>query len=347
MQGIIERIKNNVLLRCSTLNDEVITKKLTKVVDINIYHFVEDLIGLLSDLSINLKEDELRLKIDELIKNKIIKKIKRKFFIDSLALQITNDYFVEKVVKEEITLDKLTKSYLKELKKNKNSNQLNMTEDLNLSEIISDVKKYVAEDFVALVRENSFLVIALENSVDKLEKELEKDLAKLIADTEDRYLSILNEEITNEMNINYEKDDNMMETVNDYGITNPIDEMSFESVKKEEKTNVFEKYDDMTLFNKMILCLNTKEEKLSRREKEIEKKKNEVEERLAKVNKEIEINIERENNLSKRKLNLSEMEVELNSKLSETDVILLNMKPLIKGLNKIKVSDVVGGADHE
>ena len=51
--------------------------------------------------------------------------------------------------------------------------------------------------------------------------------------------------------------------------------------------------------------------------------------------------------MEQRKLELNSREVELNSKLSEAEVIFLNIKPLIKGLNKIKVSDEMGGNDNE
>ena len=117
--------------------------------------------------------------------------------------------------------------------------------------------------------------------------------------------------------------------------------------KEEIKTNKFDKYDDMTLFNKVILSLNTKEEKLSRKESKLEKRKEEVEERLTITNKNIEKNIERENKLSQRKLELNTNEVDLNSKLSEAEVIFLNIKPLIKGLNKIKVEEQKGGVGNE
>ena len=40
-------------------------------------------------------------------------------------------------------------------------------------------------------------------------------------------------------------------------------------------------------------------------------------------------------------------EIELNSKLSEAEVIFLNMKPLIKGLNNIKTFDSNGGSTNE
>ena len=116
---------------------------------------------------------------------------------------------------------------------------------------------------------------------------------------------------------------------------------------QEEVNSKFEKYDDMTLFNKVILSLNTREEKLSREEAKTEKKKNEIDELLTKTNKDIESNIERENNLSRRKLDLNTREIDLNSKLSEAEVIFLNMKPLIKGLSKISSSEKEGGNYNE
>ena len=51
--------------------------------------------------------------------------------------------------------------------------------------------------------------------------------------------------------------------------------------------------------------------------------------------------------ISQRKLELNASEVELNSKLSEAEVIFLNIKPLIKGLNKIKVEEQKGGVENE
>ena len=117
--------------------------------------------------------------------------------------------------------------------------------------------------------------------------------------------------------------------------------------EQEEVVNKFEKYDDMTLFNKVILSLNTKEERLTRNEEKLKQRKEEIEERLSLTNKNIEANIERENELTQRKMDLNSKEIELNAKLSETEVILLNIKPLIKGLNKIKESDLQGGASNE
>ena len=138
MIGTIEKIKNSVLLKCSTLNDEIISKTLVDVINTRIYRFSEEMVSLVGGA---LEEDALRDKTAEIIKTPIIKKIKRKLFIDSLALQITNDTFIEDYANEKIKMDKLKKTYIKELENNKSSNQLNMTEDLNLSEIINDLTK--------------------------------------------------------------------------------------------------------------------------------------------------------------------------------------------------------------
>ena len=132
MIGTIERIKNNVLLKCSTLNDEIISKSLIEIINTRIYRFSEEMISLVGELD-DINEEILRNKTKELIENKIVKKIKRKLFIDSLALQITNDSFIEDYVGDKISLEKLKKTYIRELENNKNSNQLNMTEDLNLN----------------------------------------------------------------------------------------------------------------------------------------------------------------------------------------------------------------------
>ncbi len=343
MIGVIERVKNNVLLKCSTLNDEIISNTLLDVINEGVYHFAEDLESLISDLHFNFSEEELRNKTKDIIKVPIIKKIKRKLFIDSLALQITNDAFVEKFFNDEITLEDLKSSYIKELNDNKSSNQLNMAEDLNLNEIIQGLRLYVEENIISSLKENVFLTNAIVSLVDKIRDELENSLKKMIDDTDLKYLDILTNELLQdakeELNIEEKGNEAMMEK----DIT-PV-EQNLDEIK-EEKTK-FDKYDDMTLFNKVILTLNTSEEKLTRKENSLEKRKKEVDERLNATNKNIEANIERENKLSQRKLELNSKEIELNSKLSEAEVIFLNMKPLIKGLNNIKVSKEKGASEDE
>ena len=344
MIGTIERIKNNVLLKCSTLNDEIISKSLIEIINTRIYRFSEEMISLVGELD-GINEEILRNKTKELIENKIVKKIKRKLFIDSLALQITNDSFIEDYVGGEISLDKLKKTYIKELENNKNSNQLNMTEDLNLNEIINDVSLFVDEHINKKISENSFLVGSVNELVKKLRENLEQDLKEMILNADNSYLNILVNSLLDEVDVKEEKEiseeegeDNMFEN------TKEIVEKN-DTVK--DNSSLFEKYDDMTLFNKVILSLNTAEEKLSRKEGKLEKSKTAVEERLSNTNANIEANIERENKLSQRKLELNAREVELNSKLSEAEVIFLNMKPLIKGLNKIKDANLEGGNDNE
>lgn len=343
MIGVIERVKNSVLLKCSTLNDDVIAKTLSQLIDTSVYHFAEDVMGILSDLNVNLTEESLRNEVSKIIKPLIIKKIKRKLFIDSLALQITNDTFIEKYVNKEIDMEKLKKSYLKELSKNKSSNQLNMTEDLKLDEIIEKLRRYVDKNIIPLISENTFLVNAAILLVDKTKEELERSLEEMISNADKRYLYILSEELTSEVKKEIEKgEDETMENTSEYVMEQTTDEPTDRA-----EGSKFDKYDDMTLFNKMLLSLNTKEETLSRKESKLDKRKAEIDARLAKTNKNIEANIERENKLSQRKLELNSREVELNSKLSEAEVIFLNMKPLIKGLSKIKVFDEQGGNDGE
>lgn len=334
MIGTVERIKNNVLLKCSTLNDDIIAKDLINIIDTRIYRFSEEMVSMVTD--INIEEENLRNKITELIKNLIIKKIKRKIFIDSLALQVTNDTFIEDYVNEKITIDKLKKEYVFELNNNKTSNQLNMTEDLDLSEIFKSVTKYVESEIINKVSENLTLTNSINKLVINFKVELEKDLQKMIDDLNNDYLNILiNElhEVIDDKDKKEERVDNMEKDINTEVIN--------------EKLSNFDKYDDMTLFNKVTLCLNTEEEKLSREESKIEEEKKQIEERLNATNKNIEANIERENKLSQRKLELSNKEIELNSKLSETEVIFLNIKPLIKGLSKIKETGVDGGNENE
>lgn len=341
MIGVIERVKNSVLLKCSTLNEDVISKTLINVIDEGVYHFAEDLMSLISDMNFNLSEDELRSKTSDIIKVPIVKKIKRKLFIDSLALQITNDSYVEDYFNKEINLNDLKSSYIKELNVNKSSNQLNMTEDLNINKIIEKLRLYVDELITNSVRENVFLVNAINSLIDKTKNEIEQSLEQMINTTDLKYLDIL----VNELMENSKEENIEMEE----GEENMIEKESVMDAIKENANNInkFDKYDDMTLFNKMILSLNTKEERLSRKESGLEKRKTEVDERLSATNKNIEANIERENKLSQRRLELNSKEVELNSKLSEAEVIFLNMKPLIKGLNKIKVSDEKGVNDGE
>lgn len=343
MIGVIERVKNNVLLKCSTLNDEIISNTLLDVINEGVYHFAEDLESLISDLHFNFSEEELRNKTKDIIKVPIIKKIKRKLFIDSLALQITNDAFVEKFFNDEITLEDLKSSYIKELNDNKSSNQLNMAEDLNLNEIIQGLRLYVEENIISSLKENVFLTNAIVSLVDKIRDELEHSLKKMIDDTDLKYLDILTNELLQdakeELNIEEKGNETMMEKE----ITSV--EQNLDEIKEEK--NKFDKYDDMTLFNKVVLTLNTSEEKLTRKENSLEKRKKEVDERLYATNKNIEANIERENKLSQRKLELNSKEIELNSKLSEAEVIFLNMKPLIKGLNNIKVSKEKGASEDE
>ena len=345
MIGTIERIKNNVLLKCSTLNDEIISKSLIEIINTRIYRFSEEMISLVGELD-DINEEILRNKTKELIENKIVKKIKRKLFIDSLALQITNDSFIEDYVGDKISLEKLKKTYIRELENNKNSNQLNMTEDLNLNEIINDVSLFVDEHINKKIRENAFLVGSVNELVKKLRENLEQDLKEMILSADNSYLNILVNSLLDEVDIKEEKEISEEEEGEDNMFENTKEIVEKNDTSK-DNSSLFEKYDDMTLFNKVILSLNTAEEKLSRKEGKLEKSKADVEERLSNTNANIEANIERENKLSQRKLELNAREVELNSKLSEAEVIFLNMKPLIKGLNKIKDANLEGGNDNE
>lgn len=346
MIGIIERIKNNVLLKCSTLNDEVISKTLNDLIDTRIYRFAEEMISMIGDLNNDIKEETLRGEVSDVIKVPIVKKIKRKLFIDSLALQITNDAFIEDYVNKKITLSKLEKTYIKELSKNKSSNQLNMTEDLNLEEIINELRIFIDKSVVPYVKENNFLVNSITNLVSNLKSSLEEDLKSMISETDLKYFDILKYELEKEIKEEEnEGEEDMMENIGEISVSDVIN--NNEIIREETETNKFDKYDDMTLFNKMILSLNTEEEKLSRREDKLKDRKVAVEQRLSDTNKNIEANIERENKLSQRKLELNSRELELNSKLSEAEVIFLNMKPLIKGLSKIKDSAEIGGSENE
>lgn len=339
MIGTIERIKNSVLLKCSTLNDDIISKTLVDIIDTGIYRFAEEMINLLGGIGVWGNEEELRNETSEIIKNPIIKKIKRKLFIDSLALQITNDTFIEDYVNGNITIEKLNNTYIKELTNNKSSNQLNMTEDLNISDIIDELRIYVDRKTFPKIMENKTLVNSVSNLVNGLKNEMQANLEEMIKKADSKYLDILLKELKDEVKEEKGEDD-MME--NTSSVIDSIEINDLFNNEQIEANSKFEQYDDMTLFNKMILSLNTEEEKLSRKENKLKSDKEEVEKRLSDTNKNIEANIERENMLSQRKLDLNAEEVELNSKLSEAEVIFLNMKPLIKGLSKIK-----GGNEDE
>ena len=339
MIGTIERIKNSVLLKCSTLNDDIISKTLVDIIDTGIYRFAEEMINLLGGIGVWGNEEELRNETSEIIKNPIIKKIKRKLFIDSLALQITNDTFIEDYVNGNITMDKLNNTYIKELTNNKSSNQLNMTEDLNISDIIDELRIYVDRKTFPKIMENKTLVNSVSNLVNGLKNEMQANLEEMIKKADSKYLDILLKELKDEVKEEKGEDD-MME--NTSSVIDSIEINDLFNNEQIEANSKFEQYDDMTLFNKMVLSLNTEEEKLSRKENKLKSDKEEVEKRLSDTNKNIEANIERENMLSQRKLDLNAEEVELNSKLSEAEVIFLNMKPLIKGLSKIK-----GGNEDE
>ncbi len=349
MLGVIERIKNSVLLKCNTFNDELIKEDLISIIDSGIYHFAEEMISMIGDFNLSINEKDLREDIRGLISTPIVKKIKRKLFIDSLALQITNDYFIEKYVNKEIDMKKLSKSYLKELKENKNTNQLNMTEDLNIEPIMGNVRLYVGKNIVSSIKENEFLVSAVNELVRKTKIEFEDKLKELIDDADLKYKEILISELKDILNEEIKEkeeegeDSDMVNQFDEKIITTPI----IDEEKNEDNKNLFEKYDDMTLYNKVILSLNTKEEKLTREEGKVRKKEKEIDDLLSSTNKSIEANIERENILSRRKMDLNSREVDLNSRLSEAEVIFLNMKPLIKGLSKISASDIKAGDYNE
>lgn len=213
--------------------------------------------------------------------------------------------------------------------------------------IMENVRIYVGKNIISLIKENEFLVSAVNDLVKKTKEEFEEKLKALIDDADLKYKKILIDELEHELEIEKQSEekgeDVEMRKIEDQNV---FEEETNVEVQKEVNSK-FEKYDDMTLFNKVILSLNTREEKLSREEAKTEKKKNEIDELLTKTNKDIESNIERENKLSRRKLDLNTREIDLNSKLSEAEVIFLNMKPLIKGLSKISSSEKEGGNYNE
>ena len=72
MLGVIERIKNNVLLKCSTLNDEIVSDDLNKIIDTVIYRFAEELISIIGDLNLDVSEKSIREDVDDLISSLIV-----------------------------------------------------------------------------------------------------------------------------------------------------------------------------------------------------------------------------------------------------------------------------------
>lgn len=356
MLGIIERIKNNVLQKCSALNDKAIQDDLINVLDTDTYHFSEDIFSMLQGIDIGLAEEDIRTSASNILKDGIIKKFKRKLFIDSLALQITNDSFIEEYVNKKITLSDLKEKYIKELKKNENSNQLNMTENLKLNEFFDELHLYINKNVISAVKENNILAKNIGSLLKSFKKDMETHLQELIDKIDKKYLDILLLEIDTELKDFGEEADvypeyTIEEEVEEGDVNimfeqiNNIEEKDgiiSENVTKEE-LNKFDSYDDMTLFNKMVLSLNTKDEKLSRLESKLNQRKEEVEKCLSDTNVNIEENDKREKELIARKNDLDAKEVELNAKLSEVEVIFLNMKPLIKGLNNITAPKNEGG----
>ena len=347
MLGTIERIKNAVLFRCNALNDKIISDRLVSVINSCVYHLAEDIISIVGDFGFD--ESKLRDDIKELITTSLVKKIKRKLFIDSLALQITNDGFVEDYVYGRIDEKSINNNYIKVLNENKNSNQLNMTEDLDITVFYDSILKYVNDNIISVIKENKTLCDNAYSAVENSKKELSNRLVELMNDIDKNYLKILIEELKIDTEVNKnnivkeQNDENLKE--NEKGVNGMSKDVK--NVVEEKKTNnSFEKYDDMTLFNKVVLSLNTKEERLQRRENKIAERRNDVEKRLEATNNNIEANINRENELEQRKLELNEREIKLNAKLSETEVIFLNIKPLIKGLSSIKSSSL-GGNENE
>ena len=181
MIGVIEHVKNSVLMKCNNLNDNFISKKLEDSLDKNIYQFAEALSNLIMDINI-MSEDEVRSEIQKYLKLPIIKKIKRKLFIDSLALQITNDSYIEDYTSRKISIDDIRKKYIKELCLNKKSNQLNMTEDLDLAEIMQKLTIYIDTNIINKVSENKFVVDAIYNLIRETKTKLESDLDEMISE---------------------------------------------------------------------------------------------------------------------------------------------------------------------
>jgi len=348
--SIIEKTKNDILLKCSAYNEQIINTELDKIIDSEIYVLAEDLSNLL--FSFNISEETIRSNITNEIKEKIIKKIKRKLFVDSLALQVTNEYFIENFYSKKIEIEEVNKDYICEYNKNKDSNQLNLDEDINLGDVYSSLNRYIDINIISIVKENEFIVAEIKKLIDESKEKIKSKIDKLIKDCDIKYLEILINELDkdkervssmNEKDFDFEV--KKLEDINDMNIFGSTEEIKSEDIdidkilsngKEKKDTSAFDKYDDMTLYNKVVLSLNTKEEKLSRVEEELKQTKGEIDKKLEKVNELIEKNLDKQELLSKLEMQLKEKELELNNKLAEADVIFLNMMPLIKSLNDMQ-----------
>lgn len=345
--SIIEKTKNDILLKCSTYNEQIINTDLVNLIDSEIYVLAEDLSNLL--FSFNLSEETIRNNITNELKKQIIKKVKRKLFVDSLALQVTNEYFIEKFYSKKITTSEIQENYINEYSKNKDSNQLNLNEGISLDDIYNSFNRYVSINIISIVKENEFIVNEINKAITNFKEKLQNKIIELVNKCDDKYLNILLDVLNKDeerVNIMDEKDFDFevekLEDINSSELFKFPEEIESESFKLEEilpnkkEPNIFEKYDDMTLYNKVVLSLNTKEEKLSRIEEELKLQKAEIDKKLSSVNELIEKNLDKQELLSKLEMQLNEKEVELNNKLAEADVIFLNMMPLIKSLNEMK-----------
>ena len=347
--SIIEKTKNDILLKCSTYNEQIINTDLVKLIDSEIYVLAEDLSNLL--FSFNLDEETIRNNITNEVRQQIIKKVKRKLFVDSLALQVTNEYFIEKFYSKKITISNIKENYINEYSKNKDSNQLNLDEGLNLDDVFNSFNRYIDINIISGVKENELIVNEIKRAVTNFKDKLQNKIIELVNKCDDRYLNILLYVINKDeerVNIMEEKDFDFevekLEDLNSSELFKFPEEIEPESFKledmlpnkKEKDSSMFDKYDDMTLYNKVVLSLNTKEEKLSRTQEELKLQKAEIDKKLSSVNELIEKNLDKQELLSKLEMQLNEKEVELNNKLAEADVIFLNMMPLIKSLNEMK-----------
>ncbi len=349
--SVIEKTKNDILLRCSTYNESIINFELVKIVDSEIYKLAEDLSNLL--ISFGIDENVIRNNISNEIKQKIIKKIKRKLFVDSLALQVTNEYFVEKFYNKQYDYNTINIEFINELNRNKDSNQLNLAEDLDLKEIYEYIVKYIKVNILPIVNENTTITNEVDRVIAESEYKLKTEISNIIKQCDNKYLEILIEELKkNNERVNGMEDKSYLE--NNYKFSEfdnfefpeeiKSDNFDIESLlsstprleEKPKPSDMLNQYDDMTLYNKLVLSLNTEEEKLIRKEQEQRKQKEEIDKKLGNVNEIIEKNLDKQELLSKLDMQLREKEADLNNKLAEADVIFLNMMPLIKSLNEMK-----------
>lgn len=348
--GVMEKLKNDILLKCSLINDDIVQDELSQLIDINIYRFSEEIINIIGPVNTNVTEDLIRKNAEFLIKQEILKKIKRKLFIDSLALQITNEEYIENFINNKITIEQISDKYIREFNKNKDSNQLNINEDTDLSEPFTKLKEFVEEKIIPIIKEDELLVTKTNALIKKNKKTIEEEINKILKQTDMKYLdyliSCLKEYEKGEEKMNEEKfmkEEIVFEPLssklkNDFSVGSSAETPSADDTNNTKLKEKYNKYDDMTIFNKVVLSLNTKLEQITRKEQSQEKRKELIKNKLEEAKKHIDELVINETQLETFSKHLEIKEATLKNQTAEAEVIIMNMMPLIKGLNSINVN---------